>query len=76
MPTAKKRLNITLPKQVRVYLKKLAIRDQVPEATKAAQLVQMAMEIEEDAFFAKIADERAAKNAGTISFEEFWSKVL
>ena len=76
MATAKKRLNITLPKQARLYLKKLAIRDEMPEATKAAQLVQMALEIEEDAYFAKIADERATRNSGTISFEEFWSKVL
>ena len=76
MATAKKRLNITLPKEARLYVKKLALRDQVPEATKAAQLVQMALEIEEDAYFAKIADERASKNAGSISAEEFWSKVL
>lgn len=76
MPTSKKRLNITLPKDARIYLKKLALRDEVPEATKAAQLVQMAMEIEEDAYFAKMAEERARKNAGTISSEEFWSKVL
>ncbi len=76
MPTSKKRLNITLPKQVRVYLKKLAMRDEVPEATKAAQLVQMAMEIEEDAYFAKIADERIAKKGKFISHEEFWSKLL
>lgn len=76
MSTSKKRLNITLPRNARIYLKKLALRDEIPEATKAAQLVQMAMEIEEDAYFAKIADERVAKNAGFISHEEFWAKLL
>ncbi|TSD00498.1 MAG: hypothetical protein Greene101449_108 [Candidatus Peregrinibacteria bacterium Greene1014_49] len=76
MATLKKRLNITLPKEARVYLKKLAIKDQVPEATKAAELLQMALEIEEDAYFAHVAEERLKKGGKFISHEEFWSKVL
>ena len=30
----------------------------------------------EDAYFSQIADERCSKNAGFVSHEEFWSKVL
>ncbi len=76
MPTSKKRLNITLPDETRIYLKKLALKDNVPEATKAAELLQMALEIEEDAYFSKIADLRAKKGGKTISHETFWSKAL
>ena len=76
MTTLKKRLNITLPKEARIYLKKLALEDQVPEATKAAELLQMALEIEEDAYFAKIGDERAKKGGKSISHKAFWAKVL
>lgn len=76
MPTMKKRLNITLSKETRIYLKKLALKENVPEATKAAELLQMALEIEEDAYFSKIADRRAKKGGKTLSHEAFWSKVL
>lgn len=76
MATIKKRLNITLPKETRLYLKKLALRDQVPEATKAAELLQMALEIEGDAYFANMAEDRLKKGGKFISHEEFWAKVL
>ena len=76
MATSKRRLNITLPKDLSFFLKKIAIRDDVPEATKARQLIEMAMELEEDAYFSAIADRRARKSAGWMSHKEFWSKVL
>jgi predicted DNA-binding protein len=76
MPTRKKRLNITLPKHIAVYLKMIAMRDDVPQATKAAELLEKALEIEEDAFFSRLADERVRKNKKFISHKEFWSKVL
>ena len=77
MPTKKNRLNITLSKDAAIFLKQIALRDDVPQATKAAELIEMALEIEEDAYFAKIADERAKDTkAKWISHEEFWSKVL
>jgi predicted DNA-binding protein len=76
MPTLKKRLNITLPDEMRIYLKKLAVKDGVPEATKAAELLRMALEIEEDTYFATIADVRAQKRGKAVSHEIFWEKVL
>ncbi|MBM3231495.1 hypothetical protein FJZ28_04180 [Candidatus Peregrinibacteria bacterium] len=75
MPTKKKRLNITLPEETHVYLQRLALRDHMPEATKAAQLLQVALEIEEDAFFAAVADKRAKKRK-LLSHDAFWSKAL
>lgn len=75
MPTSKKRINISLSKETAVFLKKISLRDDVPQATKAAELLEKAMEIEEDEYFSKMAEERLKKNAGWISHEEFWSKV-
>lgn len=76
MPTTKRRVNVTLKKDVAIFLKQLALRDDVPESTKAAQMIEMAMEIEEDLYWSKVANERIKKMKGTISAEEFWSKVL
>lgn len=76
MPTAKKRINVTLQKDTAAFLQKIALRDDVPEATKAAELLEKAMLIEEDEYFSVIADRRAARKVGWMSHEEFWSKVL
>lgn len=76
MPTSKKRLNITLSDETRIYLKQLALKDNVPEATKAAELLHKALEIEEDAYFTNIADARTKKAGKFIAHESFWSKAL
>lgn len=76
MPTQKKRLNITLPKHVAVFLKQISLRDDVPQATKAAELLERALEIEEDAYFSMMAAKRDTKDSDFISHDAFWSKVL
>lgn len=76
MATAKKRLNITLPKHIALFLKKIALRDDMPQATKATQLLERALEIEEDEYFSRLADERDRPGMKFISHEAFWSKVL
>lgn len=76
MPTSKKRLNVTLSPDMAVFLKKIALRDHVPEATKAAELLARAMEMEEDEYFSRVADERASSpKQSWLSHDEFWSKV-
>lgn len=80
MPTKKHRLNVTLPAHVAVYLKNIALRDDVPEATKARELLEMALELEEDAYFSaeaeRIEKKLLKKKRKWISHEEFWSKLL
>lgn len=76
MPTTKKRLNLTLSKDLAFYIEKLALRDDVPQAEKAVELIEKALEMEEDAYFAAIADKRVAETKGWMSHEEFWAKVL
>jgi hypothetical protein len=58
MATNKTRLQITLAPDIGPAIKLLAKRDKVPAATKAAQLLRQALEIEEDIYLSKIADER------------------
>lgn len=70
MSTAKSRINISLPDDVRDALSKLARRDQMPEATKAARLLETALEIEEDQVWEQIASERDKQDGGFVPFSD------
>lgn len=73
MATTKKRINISVSKDIEQVINLLAKRDEVPVATKARQLIQEALEIEEDFALAKLADERFATVKKWVSHEEVWS---
>lgn len=72
MPTTKTRINISLPESVRDALAKLARRDHIPQATKAAHLLETALEIEEDQTWDMIAKRRDTKNAQYFSHKKAW----
>lgn len=74
MPTKKKRLNITLKKDVALFLEKIALRDEVPQATKAAELLEQALELEEDAYFSALAEKRLKEGGKFYSHREAWGK--
>ena len=73
MATTKKRIVVSLPKTVDKALKVLAKRDQVPHATKAVHLLQLALEIEEDQVWNEIAQERDKRGAKFVSHDKAWS---
>lgn len=73
MATTKKRINISIPKTVDRVLSLAAERDQIPQATKAAHLLQLALELEEDQLWDKIATKRDMKNANFVSHKEAWA---
>ena len=75
MPTKKKRLSVSLPKKLYLVLCQIAFRDEVPAATKLVQLAEIAIEIEEDEYLNKIAEERDTTDATFISHKEFWNDV-
>ncbi len=54
-------------------LSRIAKRDNIPEATKAAYLLGIALEIEEDIVLDKIAGERDTKNARFLSHKQAWA---
>ncbi len=72
MPTTKKRINISVSKDVERAVKKLALRDDVPQATKAAELLRLALEIEEDIMFDRLASERQKRSNVYLSHDEVW----
>jgi len=73
MATIKKRINITLPKTAELAIAELAKRDQVPEATKAGELLRLALEIEEDQVLDSIASKRDKEGAKFVSHKNAWA---
>lgn len=61
MATTKTRINISLPYDVKQALDSLAKRDEVPVATKAGRLLEVALEIEENQAWEQIAAKRDTK---------------
>lgn len=72
MPTSKKRLNLTLPEDLGEMLVGFAKRDNMPVARKAIELIETAIELEEDAIWAQIAEERDQPGVKYISHEDAW----
>ncbi len=73
MPTTKTRVNVSLSDEVSSALKKLAHRDQVPTATKAERLLEIALEIEEDEVWNRIASHRLQnKNTRYTNHNQAW----
>ena len=72
MATSKKRINISLPKDLEEVLSQLAGRDDVPAATKAVQLLRLAVEIDEDEVFNRIAASRDSGKSKFVSHQKAW----
>ena len=73
MATSKKRINVSLPKDVETILYELAKRDDVPPATKAVHLIKLAIEIDEDDYWDALAEKREADDSDFVSHDEAWS---
>lgn len=72
MATTKSRLNITLSKAAKQAISKLAQRDELPDATLAARLIETALELEEDMVWDAIATERDTLHASYIPHDKVW----
>lgn len=72
MATMKKRLNISLSKEMEKALATVALRDAMPQATKAVHLLALALEIEEDQVFEQMARTRDTKTARFVSHTQAW----
>lgn len=72
MSTIKKRINISVSSDVERAVYRLAARDQVPHATKAAELILLALEMDEDHVLDLIAGKRDTKVAKFISHKLAW----
>lgn len=72
MLTTKKRINISLSPELKRTLNKVAHRDQMPSATKAARLIEFALELEEDAVWESIANSRDTKGVRFFPHKKAW----
>ena len=72
MTTTKKRINVSVSKELNDALLKLARRDQIPQATKAEHLLRLALEIEEDDTLNIIAVGRDTSSAKFVSHKLAW----
>lgn len=76
MPTTKKRLNLSLPKETEKHLFMLAKAEGVAPGKMALELIELALEIESDTYFAEKAEKRKKQNNKLIPHEEAWKKIL
>jgi hypothetical protein len=72
MATTKRRLNITLSPEVDKLITFISKRDQVPEATKVAELLNISLALEEDKALSLIADERLNIKGKILSHKQVW----
>lgn len=72
MTTTKKRLNITLGSELEEAITKVAKRDNVPVATKAAELLEMAILAEEDMVWDILAKSREKEGGKFINHDKAW----
>lgn len=72
MATLKKRINISVSDIVDQSVSLLAKRDDVPQATKVTELLELALELEEDTYFGQVVKNRLAKKVSWQSHTEAW----
>ena len=72
MPTIKQRINITADSALESALRIAAKRDRMPIAAKAAELILLALGIEEDIALVQIADLRTSKPFKYIPHDTAW----
>lgn len=72
MPTAKRRINITVDDDVYAALERLSGKRDQSVAGVGLSLIEEALEYQEDIYFSRIADERLAKKEKRISRDKAW----
>lgn len=65
MPTTKYRVNLSVSPDMRSALQSLAKRDRTSVASKALDLMRLALEIEEDVMLLNLSESREAKKEST-----------
>jgi hypothetical protein len=74
MPTSQPRLNLTLDAEMMKMIAGLAKKDKQSLSSTAKKLLLLALELQEDIYFSKLADERENDGSQWISHEEAWKK--
>ena len=72
MPTAKKRINITIDDETYEALKRLSDKRKQSISGVGLSLIEEALEYQEDLYYSRIADERLSKKEKRISHDKAW----
>ena len=72
MPTAKKRINVTIDDATYKALKKLSEKRAKSISSVSLNLIEQDLELPEDLHFSRIADERLTKREKRISHLKVW----
>ena len=72
MPTAKKRINITIDDETYEALERLASQREQSISGVGLSLIEQALEYQEDLFCSRVADKRLRKKQKRISHDKAW----
>ena len=72
MPTAKRRINITVDDDVYEALERLSAERNQPVAGVGLSLIEQALEYQEDVYFSRVADERLRRKQKRIAHAKAW----
>jgi len=72
MPTAKKRINITVDDELYEALERLSAQRNQPVAGVSLSLIEQALEYQEDLHFSRLADDRLARKQKRVSHAKAW----
>ena len=73
MPTAKKRINITVDDRTYEALERLSGERDQSVAGVSLSLIEEALEYQEDVYFSRVADDRLSKKQKRIPHEKAWA---
>jgi hypothetical protein len=72
MPTAKRRINITVDDRICEAIRRLSSRRDESVAGTGLKLIEEALEYQEDAHFSRVADERLGRREKRVAHEKAW----
>lgn len=72
MPTAKKRINLTVDDDIFESLNKIAKKEKASVASISNFLLERALELQEDLYFSKVGEDRASKKQKRVSHKDIW----
>ena len=72
MPTAKRRINISVDDDVYEALERLSVQREQPVAGVSLSLIEQALEYQEDIHFSRIADDRLGQKQSRVSHAKAW----
>jgi hypothetical protein len=72
MPSAKKRINLTVEDELFLNLKQIADKENTSVANVSHILLERALELKEDHYFSRVGEDRLAKKSKRIKHEDIW----